>query len=279
MADLMTMTTEEILAYHKRWSYVRTDRNGTRYFADYRCTRCGGRGGWEGWPGYVCYECGGSGRAEKAEVYKVYTPAHAAKLEAQRNKRAQAKLEARLAKLREERPQNMEKAGFGNEDGIWVIYRVMGETFSIKDQLKELGCHFKPQVGWYSSHNLDGYECQRMTETDVLSEGPAVEWKDMDAIAPLLKVPTNQKVSEFQGEVGQRLDITVTVKRIMEFESRWGRTYMILFEDENGNQYKWSTSTYVDFLENDVVTLRATVKAHEEYKNIKQTVLTRAKVA
>lgn len=55
---ISTESTEAILKMEPRWKYERTDRNGTRYFRDWRCNRCGGRGGWEGWPGFTCYDCG-----------------------------------------------------------------------------------------------------------------------------------------------------------------------------------------------------------------------------
>lgn len=63
-----TRSTEEIVASeYPFWSYVRTDRNGTRYFANYKCDRCNGKGviPYYGYiDGGVCFECGGSGRSK-----------------------------------------------------------------------------------------------------------------------------------------------------------------------------------------------------------------------
>lgn len=281
-------STEELLAQHKRWTYVRTDRNGTRYFHDYTCQRCGGRGGWEGWPDYVCYECGGSGKSDRVSVIKVYTPEHAAKLAKQREARA-AKAEAeRTAKAILERGENLKKAGFGQEeiDGVvtWVIYRVVGNTFDIKDQLKELGCKFKPSVGWYAPAALEGYECQRLTEKDVLKENVFIEWKDRDEVEPLWierNRAAEESPSQWVGQVGDRIDITVTIDRV--FESQFQRnagwygtttSYMYLMHDEAGNVYKWSTSK--EYEEKETYHFRATVKDHVDYKGIKQTVITRA---
>lgn len=55
----------------KKRVYIRTDRNGTKYFADYTCKRCGGQGGLPQWiyTGYTCYECGGTGVAAKPEIF------------------------------------------------------------------------------------------------------------------------------------------------------------------------------------------------------------------
>lgn len=282
-----TKTTEEILKSHSRWSYNRTDRNGTRYFVDWTCDRCGGRGGWEGWPGFTCYDCGGSGVSDRPTIIKVYTPEHAAKLAAQREARAKKAEAERVAKAIANRGENLRNAGFGQEeiDGVvtWVIYRVVGNTFEIKDELKALGCKFKPQVGWYAPAALEGYECQRLTEKEVLTENIFIEWKDKDAISPLLVENVRrveESTSDWVGEIGERIDIHVTIDRAFESEYRfaggmWGTTtnYMYLMHDEAGNVYKWSTSCY--YQEKDECHFKATVKDHAEYKGIKQTVLTR----
>lgn len=283
-----TKTTEELLQQHKRWTYVRTDKNDTRYFHDYTCQRCGGRGGWEGWPDYVCYECGGSGTSDRVSVIKVYTPEHAAKLAKQREARA-AKAEAeRVAKAIAGRGENLRKAGFGQEeiDGVvtWVIYRVVGNTFEIKDELKALGCKFNPAVGWYAPAALDAYECQRLTEKDVLKENVFIEWKDKEEVEPLWVERTRAaeaSPSQWVGQIGDRIDITVTIDRV--FESQFQRnagwygtttSYMYLMHDEAGNVYKWSTSKCYE--EKETYHFRATVKDHSEYRKIKQTVITRA---
>lgn len=63
--------------------YVRTDRNGTKIFHDYRCPRCGGAGGSKMWEytGFTCYSCGGSGKRDKPRVEKLYTKEYQAKLD------------------------------------------------------------------------------------------------------------------------------------------------------------------------------------------------------
>ena len=80
--------------------YLRTDRNGTRYYRELvDCDRCHGRGeyywgaviahgaGQPGIPQYhgVCFKCNGSGKM--LATTKEYTPEYAAKLEADRKAR------------------------------------------------------------------------------------------------------------------------------------------------------------------------------------------------
>lgn len=279
---ISTESTETLLKENKTWSYVRTDRNNTRYFSDCRCGRCGGRGGWEGWPEFTCYECCGSGKTDKPSIVKIYTPEHAAKLAKQREARAKKAEAEHVAKAIAEREQNLIKAGFGKDGDTFVIYRVVGNTFEIKDELKKLGCKFKPQVGWYSPVTYEGYPWQRLTERDVLKESVFIEWKDKDEVEPLWteRQRVEESPSKWVGNIGERIDIHVKIDRAFESEfqrnSGWYGTttsYMYLMHDEAGNVYKWSTSCY--YKEKDECHFKATVKDHADYKGIKQTVLTR----
>lgn len=276
-------TTEEILAKNKRWRFVRTDRNGTRYFHDYTCGRCGGRGGWEGWPDFTCYECGGSGITDRPSTIKVYTPEHAEKLRKQREARALKAQKEREAKAIAERDQNLIKAGFSKEDDVFVIYRVVGNTYEIKDALKALGCKFNRTVGWFSPTNLEDYECQRLEESQVLTDSIFIEWKDKADVENLFvenKRAAQASPSRHYGEIGERVELELHIDRAFESEYRrnsgWYGTsvsYMYLMHDKDGNIFKWSTSC--DYNEGDDVHFRATIKDHTEYKGIAQTVLTR----
>lgn len=271
-------SVEELLEAHSRWHYDRTDRNGTRYFWDNTCPRCGGTGhlhGYEYVQGGICFKCEGSGVVEKPRTIKVYTEAHGAKLKAGREARAQQREVERLEKARASRGEWLSKLGFGNEDGEWVLYMVKGNTYSIKDELKALGCKFQPSVGWYSAQPLDGYECQRFIEDQVVdkSQEYSIVWKDKSEIESQKEYEPS--TSEWVGEVGERIE------RVFHFDKLvWrgvgvaGKTsYMWLMSDEDGNAYKWSTSCYYE--EGDAVKLRATIKDHSEYKGTKQTVVTR----
>ena len=280
-----TRTTNEILAAHEHWSYDRTDRNGTRYFSNYVCPRCGGRGVIEAYAyidGGICFECGGAGRTHKPEIIKIYTPEHEAKLAADRAKRAAAKLEAKRAEYRDHMSEKLQELGFGIEDGIAVLYRVIGNTYPIKDELKARGCKFNACVGWYAPTELDGYECQRMLALEAIhfnEEKIALEWFPVEQVKARWSEVVNAKpvTSVFQGTVGERLDVEVTVDRVLEsqftFNYRNVSSNLHIMHDADGNVYTWSTQKCLT--EGETYHLRGTVKDHQEYKGVQQTVLTR----
>lgn len=82
--------------------------------------------------------------------------------------------------------------------------------------------------------------------------------------------------SEYVGEVGKRVQIEIAHHSVVySFETVYGWTYINKFVDADGNIIIWKTSRS-DF--EDCTKLVGTVKEQKEYRNIKQTVLTRCKV-
>lgn len=86
-----------------------------------------------------------------------------------------------------------------------------------------------------------------------------------------------ESCSQYVGEVGKRLDIGVKeIHIVTSWESVYGTTFVYKILDTCGNILTWKTSVMVP---DEVKTLKGTVKAHSEYRGIKQTELTRCKVS
>lgn len=86
-----------------------------------------------------------------------------------------------------------------------------------------------------------------------------------------------EAVSKHVGTVGNR--ITIDVKEavcLTSWENDFGVTFIYKFVDNNNNIYTWKTSKV---LNDDIKGLTGTIKAHNDYKGIKQTELTRCKIA
>ncbi len=87
--------------------------------------------------------------------------------------------------------------------------------------------------------------------------------------------------SDYQGTVGEDIQVEVLVEKVLTFDSAYGVSILHIMSDDQGNRYTWfSSGTTLETARR--YTLRGTVKKHEEYKGKntnfppqKQTVLTR----
>lgn len=87
------------------------------------------------------------------------------------------------------------------------------------------------------------------------------------------------KPSQYQGTVGASMTFKgLTITSVMPISGYYGTSYLYMFMDAEGNKFKWFANSELPNKAGEVVTVRAKVKGHEEYKGSKQTVLTRGKV-
>lgn len=92
-----------------------------------------------------------------------------------------------------------------------------------------------------------------------------------------IKQAQKRESSQYVGELKKRQEFTVTVEKVLQFDSAYGVTYLHIMSDDIGNRLTWkSTSKVLDI--GNLMLIKATVKAHEEYHGIRQTVLTRCQV-
>ena len=101
------------------------------------------------------------------------------------------------------------------------------------------------------------------------------------------RIKAEKALSNYVGDVKQRLTMKVTYIGSASFEVKsfagYGteEMYVHMFKDEAGDKLVWKTGSPLDrniINEGDLVELTGTVKEHKEYKDEKQTVLTRCKV-
>lgn len=82
--------------------------------------------------------------------------------------------------------------------------------------------------------------------------------------------------SNYIGEIGDRITITIKIKQVLDFDGNYGVSHMHIMEDENENIFIWTTAA--KRWEKDTVhTINGTIKDHRNYQNQKQTILTRCK--
>lgn len=86
-------------------------------------------------------------------------------------------------------------------------------------------------------------------------------------------IEAKKAASEYVGEVGDRIEVKGTGRLITFHDGQYGRSYLYLISDADGNTIKYFGGKY--FGEKFEVSMVATVKKHEEYNGEKQTVINR----
>lgn len=276
---------------------VRTDKNGTKYWhCTDRCLKCGGTGIVRCYihvNGGECFDCNGSGISEWDE--KEYTPEYEAKLAAQREKRFEKKKSEAMAHAAEKNAEFFKKNGF-NPEG--KTYFVLGDTYKMKDELKAQGAKWdNASSHWHMATKPEGLESVEFDVKDLYNADFAgvyywnnwvgAEWDDPEYYVNKIKaaedsLKAKNSTSEHVGEIGDKIEAEVTLSFYTCWESDFGYnnvTYLYTFKDEKGNVYTWKTGNYINKEKGTKFSIKGTIKDHSEYKGIKQTVLTRCKIA
>lgn len=275
----------------KKRVYIRTDRNGTKYFADYTCKRCGGQGGLPQWiyTGYTCYECGGTGVAAKPEIFKEYTPEYAAKLEERGSKAREKKRLERIEQIKNKLPEIYQDHGFSSEGKIYVV---TGNTYEIREELKAAGAKwFSALRSWGFTEDTDKYPTVQISFDECYTvdmETGCVNWNyetgNEDLIKSKMPKVENSLESSFIGSIGDKLDQVVTFVRYFEYErdsySGWGKEIARIYKfvDEHGNILIWNTGSWKTLQEGKRYNLKGKIKEHNTYNGENQTILTRCTI-
>lgn len=83
------------------------------------------------------------------------------------------------------------------------------------------------------------------------------------------------RASEYVGKVKERIEFEAEVTGVYGTEGMYGHTDIVKFKDPGGNLFTWFASDYTDLARGDRMTIKGTIKKHETYRDIKQTILTR----
>ena len=263
-----------------------------------KCPRCGGLGivvarveNGQMIPipvdGGICYKC-------KGEKYiyrwvKAYTEDEYAAYVKSREKAKEKKAEQeelRRQHLLDESEKNKENKlrELGYDPMNPVVYIAAGgNTYAIKDELKAAGFRFTKPLGWYNTHEVAvpaPYYLLAIAFDDLYTWFPLSQTITLNETAEQVvkaKIEENlpESESEYLGEEKERLrDLHVTVSAIHTTEGFYGTTFIYTFE-MNKNILVWMTSSCKDIEVGEEVSLTGTVKAHKEYRKVKQTVLSR----
>jgi hypothetical protein len=93
---------------------------------------------------------------------------------------------------------------------------------------------------------------------------------------PMTKAPVAGVKNEYFGTVGKReVFEALTVTEFRHRETDYGTSTIIKYRDTEGRVAVWFASGSIDPVVGEVVKVKATVKNHDEYKGLRQTILSR----
>lgn len=108
----------------------------------------------------------------------------------------------------------------------------------------------------------------------IAASAPLKYWRDQAQGAK-----RDAPVSQHIGAIKERITVRVRVISVTPIPGNYGTTYLYGMLDENGNVLKWFSSNHAfgDKPSDDTFVIQGTVKAHETWREERQTILTRCK--
>ena len=176
--------------------------------------------------------------------------------------------------------QSNQKKMLGFSKGYITIFK--GDQLAHLDWFKQSVARFHKIWKWYvvSEDEVpadlpEGIEPVRL-EWDKISNNDVLVGTDA-IVAVVEQLMYGDSPSEFQGSVGERLEVVLTIEKAIPVEGAYGTSTVHIMHDDFENIFVWITaaktlpvgSTYL---------LKGTVKEHKTYKGVKQTVITRCKI-
>lgn len=168
----------------------------------------------------------------------------------------------------------------GFVDGFITIFK--GNTYEHKEWFKENGATYTKHWGWSFASNVEvptelpeGVEAIKLQWSAVGADENSLmsDERVKSAVEALTCEPSN---SQFQGSIGERLELDITVVKALAVESQYGNSMCYTMKDANENEYVWFTSSVKTQLkEGETCRIRGTVKQHKTYRNVNQTYLSR----
>lgn len=175
-----------------------------------------------------------------------------------------------------EQAKQSQKDAFGFTDGFITI--IKGDSYPFKDFLKAEGAKYSKLWGWYFGSQQDipqlaaSLEAVRL-DWELVGQENGLLKSESIVKAEVAKLLYEPSASKFVGEIGDRIEVDVVVKRAVPLEGYYSGV-IFTFEDEDKNVFVWKTQPRPIEVGSSI-RLRGTVKAHNIFREVEQTVLTR----
>ena len=167
--------------------------------------------------------------------------------------------------------------------GYITIFK--GDTYSLLEWFQESTARYHKIWGWYFISEEELPEIPAGI-TPIQLKWEDVAFADEDQLRPESQIKEyidslmyEPSPSKWQGEVGDRITRYLTVTKVAELpDGYYGPSTFYLFEDEEENEYTWTTAARKLEL-GETYEVVGTIKSLSKYKGKEQTVLTRCRVS
>ena len=171
-----------------------------------------------------------------------------------------------------------------DEGYIWIFKGDLEHADYWFERTRE--CRFHRLIGWYiistESIPFDIPSCIQSVQLPwelVGNEDGTLKCKeDIEKALCFIRADKLSK-STFQGQIGQRLEVSIYVDKVIDLEAnQYGSiNHLHTFVDEKENIYIWNTASR-RLNEGDNLRIRGTVKEHKNYQGVQQTIFTRCSI-
>lgn len=171
-----------------------------------------------------------------------------------------------------------QKEALGFTHGYITIFK--GDTYSAIEWFRKSLARYARWWGWYIISTYDvpntlptGIEAVRLPwelvglDNGVLKPEAAIK----EAVDSILYADTT---SEYVGSIGERLELFLTVDKVIDLEGNYGSSSMFIMHDDDGNCFTWTTSAK-NWSVGSEHHIKGTVKEFRKFRNQCQTVLSR----
>ena len=173
-----------------------------------------------------------------------------------------------------------QKEVLGFENGYITIFK--GNTYEDKEYFKTNAARYNKLWGWYFISTIDlpndipeDVEPIRLSWSLVGKEDGTLK-TDREVIEAVETLVYDEDISEYQGEIGDKIEVFITVEKAIALDGYYGPSTMHIMRDDDGNCYVWTTAARSWEVGSEHL-IAGTIKELKQYKGTKQTVLTRCR--
>lgn len=164
--------------------------------------------------------------------------------------------------------------------GYITIFK--GNTYEDKEYFKNNSARYNKYWGWYFistdpiPNDIPEDVSPIQLDWDLVGNENGTLKSEAEVIAAVESLIYDPDESEYQGEVGDKLELYVTVENAVPLEGIYGASTMHIMRDDAGNCYVWTTAAK-SWEKGSTHHITGSIKGRKLYRGVKQTILTRCR--